>query len=209
MDQLLNIVYALPAVFVAFTIHEYAHARVADALGDPTPRMMGRITLDPLAHIDWIGLVLLLFAGFGWAKPVQINPSRFRNIRRDSVLVAIAGPLANLFLAILSGLVYVIIVRFSLRLGTAGAVAMKLIGPFITWNSMLFAFNVLPVPPLDGYKVLQGWSRHPNSGFFRFMDKYSRFVLIALVFSGVTSWFVSVISSIVQLPMMTLAQFIL
>lgn len=209
MTQLLNIIYALPAVIVAFTVHEYAHARVADALGDPTPRMMGRVTLDPFAHIDWIGMIMMLCVGFGWAKPVQVSTGRFKNPRRDAVLVAIAGPLSNLFLALLSGLLYVLLVRFSIPLGTAGVVAMKILAPFVTWNSVLFAFNILPVPPLDGYKVIRGWSRRPNSGYFRFMDKYSNIVLIVLIVTNIGSMLVSFISSLISIPMMTLAQFIL
>lgn len=209
MDQLVNIICALPAVIVAFTVHEYAHARVADALGDPTPRMTGRVTLDPFAHIDWIGLIMLLFVGFGWAKPVQVNTGRFKHPRRDSVLVAIAGPCSNLFIAVAAGLLYVIVARFAIRLGTAGAVILKILAPFVTWNSVLFAFNVLPVPPLDGYKVIRGASKHPNGGYFRFMDKYSQIVFIVLIVSNIGSWLVSMISTLVQLPMLTLAQFIL
>ena len=105
MDTIINIICSLPAVLAAFTIHEYAHAKTADALGDPTPRMTGRVTLDPFAHIDWIGLICLLVAGFGWGKPVRVNSSYFKKPRRDSVLVAVAGPLSNLMLALLSGVV--------------------------------------------------------------------------------------------------------
>lgn len=209
MDQIVNIICALPAVIIAFTVHEYAHARVADALGDPTPRMMGRLTLDPFAHIDWVGMACMLLVGFGWAKPVQVRSGHFKKPRRDAMLVAVAGPLSNLFLAVAASLLYVIVLRFSLRLGTAGAVTMKLLAPFVTWNSLLFAFNILPVPPLDGFKVLRGWSKHPNNGFFRFMDNYGRYVLIGLMLTGVGSWLVSFISSLVQIPMMTFAQLIL
>ena len=102
MDQIVNIICALPAVIIAFTVHEYAHARVADALGDPTPRMMGRLTLDPFAHIDWVGMACMLLVGFGWAKPVQVRSGHFKKPRRDAMLVAVAGPLSNLFLAVAS-----------------------------------------------------------------------------------------------------------
>lgn len=209
MDTIINIICSLPAVLAAFTIHEYAHAKTADALGDPTPRMTGRVTLDPFAHIDWIGLVCLLVAGFGWGKPVQVNSSYFKKPRRDSVLVAVAGPLSNLMLALLSGVVYVILLRFYIRMGAAGEVLMRIVLPFVSWNTLLFAFNIIPVPPLDGYKVIKGFSKHPSNSFFRFMDKYGTLVLMVLFMTGMTSRFISLISSIVNLPMMTLAGLVL
>lgn len=209
MDTIINIICSLPAVLAAFTIHEYAHAKTADALGDPTPRMTGRVTLDPFAHIDWIGLVCLLVAGFGWGKPVQVNSSYFKKPRRDGVLVAVAGPLSNLMLALLSGVVYVILLRFYIRMGAAGEVLMRIVLPFVSWNTLLFAFNIIPVPPLDGYKVIKGFSKHPSNSFFRFMDKYGTLVLMVLFMTGMTSRFISLISSIVNLPMMTLAGLVL
>lgn len=209
MDTIINIICSLPAVLAAFTIHEYAHAKTADALGDPTPRMTGRVTLDPFAHIDWIGLVCLLVAGFGWGKPVRVNSSYFKKPRRDSVLVAVAGPLSNLMLALLSGVVYVILLRFYIRMGAAGEVLMRIVLPFVSWNTLLFAFNIIPVPPLDGYKVIKGFSKHPSNSFFRFMDKYGTLVLMVLFMTGMTSRFISLISSIVNLPMMTLAGLVL
>ena len=209
MDTIINIICSLPAVLAAFTIHEYAHAKTADALGDPTPRMTGRVTLDPFAHIDWIGLVCLLVAGFGWGKPVQVNSSYFKKPRRDSVLVAVAGPLSNLMLALLSGVVYVILLRFYIRMGAVGEVLMRIVLPFVSWNTLLFAFNIIPVPPLDGYKVIKGFSKHPSNSFFRFMDKYGTLVLMVLFMTGMTSRFISLISSIVNLPMMTLAGLVL
>ena len=209
MDTIINIICSLPAVLAAFTIHEYAHAKTADALGDPTPRMTGRVTLDPFAHIDWIGLVCLLVAGFGWGKPVQVNSSYFKKPRRDGVLVAVAGPLSNLMLALLSGVVYVILLRFYIRMGAAGEVLMRIVLPFVSWNTLLFAFNIIPVPPLDGYKVIKGFSKHPLNSFFRFMDKYGTLVLMVLFMTGMTSRFISLISSIVNLPMMTLAGLVL
>ena len=209
MDTIVNIICSLPAVLAAFTIHEYAHAKTADALGDPTPRMTGRVTLDPFAHIDWIGLVCLLVAGFGWGKPVQVNSSYFKKPRRDSVLVAIAGPLSNLMLALLSGVLYVVLLRFYIRMGAAGEVLMRIVLPFVSWNTLLFAFNIIPVPPLDGYKVIKGFSKHPSNSFFRFMDKYGTLVLMVLFMTGMTSRFISLISSIVNLPMTTLAGLVL
>ena len=98
MDYFIQLLLAIPGVIIAMTFHEYAHARAAVALGDFTPRLMGRLTLDPRAHVDPIGLLMLLFVRFGWAKPVMINPRNFRKPRRDDILVSVAGPAMNLFL---------------------------------------------------------------------------------------------------------------
>lgn len=200
LNVLLNILYSLPGIIIGFTIHEFAHAKVADALGDPTPRMMGRVTLDPLSHMDPIGTIMLLIAGFGWGKPVRINPSYFKKIRRDSVLVAVAGPLANLSVAVAANLLYVGLLRLAISTGHTGDVLSKILIPCTTWNALLFSFNLLPFPPLDGYKVIKGLAKHPSNRFFAFMDKYGYLILILLFFTGVTSRLVGFVASLINLP---------
>ena len=98
-ERVLTMLYSIPAIFIGFTLHEFSHAYVADKLGDPTPRNHGRLTLNPMVHIDWVGFILILVAGFGWARPVQTNPRNYKNYKKGRILVAIAGPLANLVLA--------------------------------------------------------------------------------------------------------------
>ncbi len=142
----------LPGILLAMSIHEYAHAWVAVRLGDPTPRQMGRLTLDPVRHIDPVGLLLLVLIHIGWAKPVPVNPAHFRNPRRDMALVALAGPVSNLLTAFPAGLVF--------QLGVLG----NLPAPFQGLQVMLFAFvfislvlaffNLFPLPPLDGWRIL-------------------------------------------------------
>lgn len=100
--DLINILYSLPAVFLAFSVHEFAHAFTAYRMGDHTPRFQGRLTLDPLAHVDWIGLIMFLIFGFGWARPVQVNPSNFKNRKWGDILVSLAGPISNLILAFIA-----------------------------------------------------------------------------------------------------------
>ena len=166
---------------------------------------MGRVTLDPLSHIDPIGMILLLVAGFGWGKPVRTNPSYFKKIRRDSVLVAIAGPLANLSVAVVFNLIYIAVLRLLIMHGKTADVLSKIIVPVVTWNTLLFSFNVLPFPPLDGYKVIKGLSKHPSNRFFTFMDKYGYFILMILFLTGVTSKVIGLISSLINLPMSVLS----
>lgn len=144
------ILLRLPGLVAGFVLHELGHGYVAYALGDPSPRYTGRLSLNPVRHIDPVGFLLLLVAGFGWAKPVQVNPLNFADPRRGMALVALAGPLANFLLALLflvAGRLFAVS-PFSV----AGAILAS--GAWI--NVALGVFNLLPVPPLDGSKVLAG-----------------------------------------------------
>lgn len=133
----------LLAIVPAFTLHELGHALTADRLGDPTPRWQGRITLNPLKHVDWIGLLLLLTVGFGWAKPVEVNARNFRDPRWGMFLVTIAGPAANLLLALAGAIGYFL-----------GGGQLVFWAVFVQINIILFVFNLLPVPPLDGSHLM-------------------------------------------------------
>lgn len=134
------IVFFIPAL----VFHEFSHAIVADRLGDPTPKKMGRLTLNPLSHLDLLGTLSLFLVGFGWAKPVPINPYNFKNIRRDTALVSFAGPIANFILALL-GIAFLNFVGYNL-----------LIEGFTLINITLGTFNLLPLGPLDGFKIIAG-----------------------------------------------------
>lgn len=157
--DLLALLLTLPAVIIAITFHEFAHAYVADKLGDDTPRMQGRLNLNPLSHIDPVGFFLLIFAGFGWGKPVQINPRNFnRNVRQDKgeVLVALAGPLMNFILAIISAFALGAVYMFSTSgflLSKVGSIIYILLQQILVMNIGLGVFNLIPLPPLDGSKI--------------------------------------------------------
>ena len=145
-----TMIYRIPALLFAITIHEYAHAQCADSMGDPTARYMGRMTFNPMAHLDPLGAILLVVAGFGWAKPVEINPSNFRNRREGILKVSFAGPAANLFLCFLAAFFMTFLNRFGLL--SDGVYR------FLLWmqlyNVWFAFFNLIPVPPLDGSKIL-------------------------------------------------------
>ena len=157
--DLLALLLTLPAVIIAITFHEYAHAYAADKLGDDTPRMQGRLNLNPMSHIDPVGFMLLMFAGFGWGKPVQINPRNFnRNVRMDKgeAIVSVAGPLMNFAIAIVMAIISMIVYKVSsidfLDSGI-GTIIDLLLMTIIRINIGLGVFNLIPLPPLDGSKI--------------------------------------------------------
>jgi Zn-dependent protease len=167
------------ALLVAAPLHELAHAYAADRLGDPTPRRFGRLTLNPLAHLDPLGTILLLVAGFGWAKPVPIDPSYFPDWRRGLVLVAAAGPLANVILAFLFGLPF--------KLGVLPpAPFSELLLTLVFINAVLAVFNLIPVPPLDGSKILIGLLPGPLGLAYARLQNYGVLILFALIWFRVT-----------------------
>ena len=155
----LSLLLTLPAVIIAITFHEYAHALAADKLGDDTPRMQGRLNLNPINHLDPVGFVLLMFAGFGWGKPVQINQRNFnRNVdmSKGEAVVSLAGPLMNFILAIVSAIILAAVYMFSSTAflsSTAGNIIYILLQELVVINIGLGVFNLIPLPPLDGSKI--------------------------------------------------------
>lgn len=176
-EQILGRLIGLVA---AFTIHEWAHAKAADVMGDPTPRGLGRLTLNPLAHVDPVGLFLLFLAGFGWAKPVPVNPYNFADPRRGMMLVAAAGPLSNVVLAYLTLALTQILGPGVIPFGSLGYIALQ---QFYLFNLVLAVFNLLPIPPLDGSKILAGLL--PRSGLVDSLERYGWVLLMLLIFSRV------------------------
>lgn len=157
----LSILLTLPAVIIAITFHEFAHAFAADKLGDTTPRNQGRLTLNPLSHLDPVGFVLLMFAHVGWGKPVQINTNNFTSNKTRSAceaIVSLAGPLMNFVIAIVLTLVGVLMANFApitFTASVAGNIIITLIYITITVNIGLGVFNLIPLPPLDGEKIFR------------------------------------------------------
>jgi Zn-dependent protease len=172
---------------IAFTIHELSHAVTAVQLGDDTPRRMGRLTLNPLAHLDPIGSLLLIVAGFGWAKPVQINPYNLRtNPHVGMAIVAAAGPISNFLMALIGAIPF----RLSLLSPFSGAAGPVLPSPsgflldFIEINLLLMFFNLIPIAPLDGSKILAGFAPREWDGLLATLEQWGPFLLLALVFLG-------------------------
>ncbi|QNU65332.1 site-2 protease family protein [Ruminiclostridium herbifermentans] len=186
-EGLMNILMTLPGILLGFVLHEFAHAIVADKLGDPTPRSQGRITLDPRVHIDIVGFILILIAGFGWAKPVMTNPRNYKNLRRDSILVSIAGPLTNLLLA--SAFIFLMKIFNYSNAFSANEQLQDIIGNMLLFsayiNVVLFSLNILPLPALDGYHVITNLFNTWKYRIFNILEQYGMFIFILLAITGI------------------------
>ena len=180
--SILEMLYRIPAILVALSFHEFAHAYAAYRLGDPTARNLGRMTINPLAHIDLWGFLMLLLVRFGWAKPVPINPRNFKKPRRDEIIVSLAGVVMNFLLAFVSMfLFYLILGGFKYYNEALNSI----IYSFFYINLALFVFNLLPIPPLDGFHVAQClFMRKLGTRPFEFLERYGFIILIVLLMSG-------------------------
>ncbi len=182
---------SLPFLLISIILHEIAHGLVAYWQGDKTAKDAGRLTLNPIKHIDPIGALCMIFAPFGWAKPVPINPFRMKKPKLGMVLCSIAGPLCNLLLAFVATLIYVPVFE-----ATGGAeLVVEAFGYFISLNCVLAVFNLIPFPPLDGSKVL--FAVLPERTYFRYMqyEKYGIIILLILVYFGAFTSYINVVAS--------------
>ena len=180
--NLIGIIAGIPGLIIAIVVHEYAHARVAVAMGDFTPKATGRLTLNPMAHLDPIGLLMLLLCQFGWAKPVMVNPLNFKNYKRGELLVALAGPAVNLITAFLALLILQILATAGVEMTTGVRMVFSLI---ILYNINFAIFNMIPIPPLDGSKVLMSFL--PSNLQYKLMslERYSFIILIFIMMTPI------------------------
>ncbi len=196
-------IMSLPGLLLAITVHELAHGYAADALGDPTPRASGRLSLNPLVHLDFVGTLMLLFFRFGWAKPVPINPVYFRDRRRGMLLTAIAGPGANILAATVA--IYLLF-QFT---GLQRAVPGEMLVWMMQYNIFLALFNMIPIPPLDGSHVAAALIPHnsPLRGTMHVLEQYGWMILMLLLISGMFGRILLPLASALQQLLMLVVSF--
>jgi len=180
-----ELIYLIPAILIAVSLHEFAHGYVSYKLGDPTPKATGRLSLNPLAHLDPVGTICLLFFQFGWAKPVQVNPYYYKDKRRGMALVGLAGPMMNFLIALICAFAIEIILKVTG--GYGGDVILFMFNLFnYTYiiNIGLGVFNLIPFPPLDGAKIIGALL--PEEKYFKFMkyERYGQLIIFALLMSN-------------------------
>lgn len=173
-----RLIAGVVALLVGLTFHEFSHALTADQLGDHSPRAMGRLTLNPIAHVDPIGALMLVVAGFGWAKPVMVNPAGLRGGRRSMALVAFAGPIANVVVAI----AFAVVFRVMDLAGVDSGFFLNLVALIVQLNILLAIFNLIPIPPLDGYNVLLAYLPPRQAVTIQRYAPYGVIVLLLLIF---------------------------
>jgi len=183
MNQLVYYLIITPPLLFAITFHEFSHAWMANRKGDPTAKLAGRMTLNPLAHIDIIGLLLLYFYGFGWAKPVPVNPLNFKDPHKDELWVSLAGPGSNMVLALVFGIIFRLLIS-SYQLGTEASthqLFLIMLIKGIQLNLVLAVFNLIPVNPLDGSHILSGILPLQYQGQLQQIQRYSFYVLLGVI----------------------------
>ena len=194
---LFGLVISIPAVLIAITFHEFAHAFVADRLGDDTARREGRLSLNPFTHLDPIGTLLLLVAGFGWGKPVHVNPTNYTrriSMEKGEAIVSIAGPLMNIILAFIFAIIYAAIYKFAgaeFLESTVGYIITLLIASTISINIGLGVFNLIPLPPLDGSKIIMPFLPYNAKQWFRNNEYIFYIIFVVIWITGIASTIIS------------------
>lgn len=198
---LLSFVLSIPGILIAITFHEFAHAFAADKLGDDTPRRQGRLNLNPFTHLDLFGTIMLVFAGFGWGKPVEINPRNFnRNISlsKAEAIVAAAGPIMNFIIALVFEIIACLIAKFApmFYLSDTGLLVNTILMSIVLINLGLGIFNLIPLPPLDGSKILGGFLSYNVKNWIDSHSQIFELAFIILWIVGILSFIVSPLISI-------------
>lgn len=194
MDILQNIIrvdldqlpFLLITILIAFTVHEFSHAYFANKFGDPTARLLGRMTLNPAVHFDFFGILLLLVAGFGWARPVPVNRDNFSRPRLMGVIVSVAGPISNLLLGIIGAIIYGALAATGVLETISNDRVLEAVnrffGAFIQWNFFLFLFNLIPLPPLDGYRIVEDIAPRSIRGKLQQFEQWAVFLFLLILF---------------------------
>lgn len=194
MEWFIQTILLIPGVVIGISFHEFAHGWVAWKLGDPTPKFQGRLTINPKAHVDPIGLIALMLAGFGWGQPVEINPNNFKNRRRDELLVSLAGVVMNLIVAVVFAFIIKFIYMFAgvpFLMSDLGQILMTILYCVIQVNLVLMIFNLIPVPPLDGFSIITEIFNIRHTQLYYTIYNNGFFILMILILFNITGMILS------------------
>lgn len=194
-EGLITFLYTLPALLLSLSIHEYAHAWVAYKLGDINQKIKGRLTLNPFAHIDPIGFLSIMLIGVGWGKPVSVDDRAFKDSKKGMMLTALAGPMSNLLLAIFVTIILKLLMVFGLANpmleSKTGGIIINILMYIIQFNVVFCVFNLIPIPPLDGSKVLAYFLPQRARGFMYTLERYSFFIIMIIYFTNLTTYIIT------------------
>ena len=213
-SELIGLLLSAPGVLIAITFHEFAHGYAAYKLGDDTAKNQGRLSLNPFAHLDPIGTLMLLVAGFGWGKPVEVNPrnyTRKMSMEKGQAIVSLAGPLMNFIIAIVFTLIYCTIYKFasiSFMISTVGGIIMLLISSIISINIGLGVFNLIPLPPLDGSKIIMPFLPYKAKQFFVNNEQIFYIIFILLWVTGLAGTIITPLISCASNAILSLGRLI-
>ena len=200
-EGLITFLYTLPALVLSLSIHEYAHAWVAYKLGDISQKIRGRLTLNPLAHIDPIGFIAIVLVGVGWGKPVTVDDRNFKDSRKGMMLTSLAGPASNLLLAILVTIILKLLMVFGVMNtminSNTGNIILNMLLYVIQFNIVFGIFNLIPLPPLDGSKVLAYFLPQRARGFMYTLERYSFIIIMIIYFTNLTSYIIAPVYNLV------------
>ncbi len=207
--RILSKILIIPAILVGLTVHEFAHAYVADKLGDKTPKFQGRLTLNPFSHIDIIGFIMILLIGFGWAKPVQINPSALKRGYKDEIKVSVAGVVANIVTAFIFALLTALLLKMDLIIlgdvTSLGGIIGVILAYIVRINCMLAVFNLMPIPGLDGFDILRDlWPKT----FYKISNviyNYQIIILLIFVVTPISTFLVGIPTNYLYYSFMKIA----
>lgn len=214
VEWILQRLYMIPGIVIGLSLHEFGHAFVADRLGDPTPGREGRVTTNPMAHMDPRGMVILMFAGFGWGVPVRINSMYFKNRKRGEIMVGFAGVTMNLIIAIVTAFVMALLTKtvpgFDLSLLYQGSgifyIIFQVLYRVMFINVVLMVFNLLPIPPLDGFGIITAIFNLERWQYFEEFYRSGLFIILILIVTGMLDRILMPIITLILTPLLNIMQ---